>query len=311
MGIGRQPHYNAVRESFEDRPETGDNEATLTPTDKTTTCSVNPGRRYGFTLVEILVVVSIIALLVAILLPSLRGARDRAKLSVCAGHLRQIGICIHLYANDNGGHVPRGPAPDPAEDFEARNLATNQLWIGADTPFAPTQHPWRYNGLGPMLASVTSQAEHFFCPADDNINWYEEEPKIGTENRAYGSYLYRQLDHLPEHAAEGRLDRMGINDVGGRRVRVEAMALDTNSLGAGPFGHTNHRGRQVNILFRGGSVTMFGNSGDRFAIPADVFSPYPQYAAVAAAIDQVLTNADYAYGGSPGDAPLIGTAGAP
>jgi prepilin-type N-terminal cleavage/methylation domain-containing protein/prepilin-type processing-associated H-X9-DG protein len=60
--------------------------------------------RSGFTLIELLVVVAIIALLIAILLPSLGKARDRAKTSVCASNLRQIGISFRLYADaENNG----------------------------------------------------------------------------------------------------------------------------------------------------------------------------------------------------------------
>ena len=255
-------------------------------------------------------VVSIIALLIAVLLPALRSARDQTKLAVCASNLRQVGACIHLYAAENHGCVPRGPAPDPAEDFEAQDLATNQLWIGADQPFAPTHHPWRHNGLGPMITSITPQARHFFCPADDNTNLQEEWPRIGTDARAYGSYQYRQLDHLPESASDGRLDRMGTNDIGGRRVAVEALALDMNSLGPGPFGHTNHRARAVNIVFCDASVATFRNSGNVFAIGLEAFSP-PTYASISAAIDQILTNADYAYGGRPSEAPVLALAGRP
>lgn len=62
----------------------------------------------AFTLIELLVVVSIIALLVAILLPSLRKARDQAKNAVCRSNLHQIGLASAAYAADD----PRNVYPD-------------------------------------------------------------------------------------------------------------------------------------------------------------------------------------------------------
>ncbi|HAU36837.1 MAG TPA: hypothetical protein DCX07_03880 [Phycisphaerales bacterium] len=57
----------------------------------------------GFTLIELLVVIAIVSLLVSILLPSLSKARDIAKRVVCLTNVRQIGISIHLYSQDNDG----------------------------------------------------------------------------------------------------------------------------------------------------------------------------------------------------------------
>jgi prepilin-type N-terminal cleavage/methylation domain-containing protein/prepilin-type processing-associated H-X9-DG protein len=64
-------------------------------------------RRQGFTLVELLVVIGIIALLVSILLPSLNRARELANRTKCGSNLRQIGQAMLLYATDNGGLYPR------------------------------------------------------------------------------------------------------------------------------------------------------------------------------------------------------------
>jgi prepilin-type N-terminal cleavage/methylation domain-containing protein/prepilin-type processing-associated H-X9-DG protein len=64
-------------------------------------------RRKGFTLVELLVVIGIIALLISILLPSLNRARETANRVKCGSNMRQIGQAIQLYANENKGNYPR------------------------------------------------------------------------------------------------------------------------------------------------------------------------------------------------------------
>ncbi len=62
-------------------------------------------RRAGFTLVELLVVISIIALLLSILMPSLQKARDSAKKVVCKSQLHDIGTAVFLYAADFNGNL--------------------------------------------------------------------------------------------------------------------------------------------------------------------------------------------------------------
>ena len=81
----------------------------------------------GFTLIELLVVVAIIALLMAILLPTLQRARKRAKATVCLSHLKEWGTTFALYVQDNEGRLP---GDQGKEVWLLRGASTNQSGAG-------------------------------------------------------------------------------------------------------------------------------------------------------------------------------------
>ncbi len=96
----------------------------------------------GFTLIELLVVIGIIAVLIAILLPSLRKARLQAQSTVCKSNLRQLFVYMVDYANSNRGYMY--PVSANGKTI-GTNVAPHQRWVPIlfnIQPPNPLPYPW-------------------------------------------------------------------------------------------------------------------------------------------------------------------------
>jgi prepilin-type N-terminal cleavage/methylation domain-containing protein len=115
----------------------------------------------GFTLVELLVVIGVIAVLIAMLLPALGKARYQANMINCASNVRQFGLALQIYASENRGAVPLtfywGDNIRRSENSVV-NKRGHLLTSGA--PFLPP--------LGDMILKtrIVPSPKPFFCPLE-------------------------------------------------------------------------------------------------------------------------------------------------
>jgi len=197
-------------------------------------------KKQGFTLIELLVVIAIIAILAAMLLPALARARENARRGVCISNLKQMGVALHMYAQDYDERFPTdvtaGTCEPNLSDTRALALLTGQT-NPSDDPRDSTIY--------------LKDAGVFVCPSSADVKSETGVPGPGRCSYAYSVGLHEQTN----------LDTPLMAD-----TKTSAYYTDLTLATA-----DNHGTDGVNVLYVSGNVTWIAASTTTFKMPAEKF----------------------------------------
>lgn len=147
-------------------------------------------RGRAFTLVDVVVSITVIGVLIGILLPSLASVHETARRTVCSSNLRQIGLGVASFADQNGGRVPSSVFKQSGST-SLQDMVTIRL--SSTHPAVRSKAQW--DGLGLLHeGDYLRGPKVYYCPShhgDHHFRQYAPEWGMDSQTELVGNYQYR------------------------------------------------------------------------------------------------------------------------